>query len=90
MHAMYYRVRPRGKLRQPPIVRCDLCGRSLLCAERYHVKLVLKRGPLRGTVFKTLHVCRDCLARIRADREIAKKFKVKYYRMKTLCLRGFA
>ena len=74
----------------PPVTRCELCGRSLLCRERYHVKLVLKRGPLKGTVFKTLHVCKECLARIRADKEIAKKFKLRYYKMKMLCPRGLA
>ena len=84
---MYYRVRPRGRPRQPPIVRCDLCGRSLLCAERYHVKLVLRRGPLRGTVFKTLHVCRDCLEGLRGDEKLGERFKLRYYRMRTLCPR---
>ena len=87
---MHYRVGPDGKPRLPPVTRCELCGRSLLCRERYHVRLVLRKGPLEGATLKTLHVCKECLARIRADEEIAKKFKVKYYRMKPLCPRGLA
>ena len=61
-----------------------------MCKERYRARLVLRNGPLEGVTLKTLHVCKECLARIRADREIAKKFKLRYYRMKTLCPRGLA
>jgi ribosome-binding protein aMBF1 (putative translation factor) len=77
---MYYRRRPL----KPPITRCELCGRSLYGEERYHVRIVLRQGPLRGATVKVLHVCKDCLLQLKNDRELARKFKIKYYRMPTL------
>ena len=70
--------------RLPPANRCDLCGRDLYLAERYHVKLVLRRGALKGQVLKTLHLCRNCLENLKRDKKLARKLKIKYYKMPTL------
>ena len=88
MSTTRYLGRASSRPRLPPITECELCGRSLLCTDRYHVKLMLKSGPLAGTTVKVLHVCRECLERLGADRGLAKKVKVRYYRMGMLCPRS--
>ena len=87
MPTTFYRTRTRGKPRLPPVDHCDLCDRSLLCVDRYHVKLVLKKGPLAGSTLKVLHVCRSCLEELKKDKKLRGKFKVKYYKMQLLCHR---
>jgi ribosomal protein L34E len=68
----------------PPITKCSVCGRSLYGVDRYHVKLIVKEGPLKGVVFKKLYLCKDCLNTLKKDKEIRKKFKIKYYKMHRL------
>lgn len=68
----------------PPITNCSLCKRSLYDTARYRVKLVLRKGPLKGTTFKVLHVCKECLEKLKNDKELKRKFKIRYRRMRTL------
>ncbi len=75
---MYYRWM------RPPITRCDVCRRSLYMARRYRVYLVVREGPFRDTVFKKVHVCEECLSRLRADRWLNERFKVRYRKMPPL------
>jgi len=87
MSTTYYRVRAHGKPRLPPVDHCDLCGRSLLCVDRYHVKLVLKEGPLAGSTLRVLHVCRSCLEGLKRDKKLRGRLRVRYYKMQPLCRR---
>ena len=74
-----------ARYKRPPVTRCSICGRSLVCKTRYRVKLVLKNGPLAGTCLKTLHVCEECLEALKADKKLKAVFKLKYRRMPVLC-----
>ena len=67
-----------------PIEKCELCGKLLLGKRRYRVKLILRKGPLKGETYRTLHVCQRCLAKLKANRELRKTFKIKYRKMRTL------
>ena len=73
------------RCRRPPVTRCSICGRSLVCKTRYRVKLVLKDGPLAGACLKTLHVCEECLEALKADKKLRAVFRLRYRKMSTLC-----
>jgi len=70
---------------KPPKYKCEVCGELLYDTDRYKVKLYL-RGPFSKVVFKELVVCRDCLMRIINDKELRKKFRVRYRKMRVLRL----
>jgi len=68
----------------PPITKCSICKCSLYDKERYRVKLILREGPVKGTTFKVLHVCRSCLERLKNDNKINELFKIRYRKMPKL------
>jgi hypothetical protein len=79
-----YPRRGLGRPLLPPADRCKLCGKSLYGVDRYHVKLVLKQGPLAGVTLKVLHLCRNCLEKLKANKGLADNFTLRYYKMKRL------
>ena len=68
----------------PPVTKCDLCGGLLFGKARYRVYLMLRKGPLKGARFKKLHVCEECLKKLKENSELKKRFKLKYRKMKIL------
>jgi hypothetical protein len=44
----------------------------------------LKKGPLAGSTVKVLHVCRNCLEKLKSDEELARKYRIRYYKMPIL------
>ncbi len=66
---------------KPPRDHCEVCGKLLYDRKRYRVRLYLRDS---GVLFKDMVVCQECLLKVKRDKGIRKRFKVRYRRMRDL------
>ena len=66
---------------RPVITNCSRCGEFFADMDRYRVYLIFRKGILQGVRFKKLHLCRKCLEELKKDKEVRKRFKIRYRKM---------
>lgn len=67
-----------------PIDTCSICKGSLVCKDRWRVKIYYKSKRLGLIHVKTLHLCRSCLMKLLDNKQLKRKFKIKYDKMPIL------